>query len=684
MTINNYRVCDTVNGCGVAYIADADNCPMCGTSATFSDALTCSPRDYAYDIETYPNAFTIEICHILSGKEWSYELSYRRDDRDELMNFLTSLNRSRARLVGYNNIGFDYPVIHYFMDHYHQGVGYHDLYLKAMAIIQGDAFEHTIWSDQRYIEQLDLYKIHHFDNANRRTSLKVLEFNMCSLNIEDLPFEVGTLLTPDQIDTLRVYNRHDVQETIAFYHHSTDKIAFREELTAKYNKDYMNHNDTKIGKDYFIDTLERVQPGICYENRRPRQTIRHQIALKDVIFDYVKFEHPEFIRVKNWLSQQVITETKGVFTDLHASIDGFDYHFGVGGIHGSVSSQTVRSCEQYAIIDLDVASYYPNLAIANNLYPEHLSAKFCEIYQDVYNQRKSHAKGTAANAMLKLALNGVYGDSNNVYSPFYDPQYTMSITINGQLLLCMLADWLRSIDGLTMVQINTDGLTVKLPRDQIDTLMMLSKSWEELTGLELEDVEYKAMYIRDVNNYIGEYTDGKLKRKGAYEYHNLDWHKNFSMLVVPKAAEAALIHGVDVAEYIRNHEELFDFMIRVKVPRSNKLLFNDNQIQGTSRYYVSTDGGSLVKAAPPTKGFEIGWFKKRNGVTNDEYFKYDPTVWNEAVHTKNQSKYVERRTGIESGRLVTIANDIRDASFDNIDYSYYIERAKKLVNPLRA
>lgn len=681
--ITKYNKCDTVNGCGKAYPLDFTNCPSCGNSSAFADSLTCSPRDYAYDIETYPNAFTIEVCHILTGQWWSYEISYRKDDTKPLIDLLMGLNKSRARMIGYNNIGFDYPVIHYFMEHYHQGVTAHDLYVKAMEIIQGDdKFRHIIWPDQRYVEQLDLFKIHHFDNKARSTSLKILEFNMRSPNIADLPFPVGTLLKPDEIDTLRRYNRNDVAETVKFYHHSTDQIAFREELTTKYRKDYMNHNDTKIGKDYFIDMLEQNQPGICYDGRQPRQTHRPRIALGDVIFDYVKFNHPEFNRVKDWLTGQVITETKGVFKDLHATIDNFTYHFGVGGIHGSVASQIVRSDDEFVIIDLDVASYYPNLAIANNLYPEHLSAKFCEIYKDVYEQRKSHAKGTAANAMLKLALNGVYGDSNNVYSPFYDPQYTMSITINGQLLLCMLAEWLRDIPALTMIQINTDGLTVKLPRHQVSTLNALASAWEDLTGLTLEDVEYKAMYIRDVNNYIGEFTDGSVKRKGAYEY-KLAWHQNHSALVVPKAAEAALVHGTDVAQFIRDHADLYDFMLRAKVPRNNQLLFDGEQVQNTTRYHVANNGGQLVKVAPPTKGFEVGWFKKQNGISNAEYFKHDPLVWNPDIHTKNRSQYAERRTNIESGWSVVVCNDMTDAQPDNINHDYYIEQAKKLVEPLR-
>ena len=83
-------------------------------------------------------------------------------------------------------------------------------------------------------------------------------------NISDLPFPIGTSLTLDQLPVLRAYNRHDVLQTIQFYHHSTESIRFREELTARYQRDFMNHNDTKIGKDYFVMELEAA--GVqCYD-----------------------------------------------------------------------------------------------------------------------------------------------------------------------------------------------------------------------------------------------------------------------------------------------------------------------------------------------------------------------------------------------------------------------------------
>ena len=67
--------------------------------------------------------------------------------------------------------------------------------------------------------------------------------------------------------------------------------------------------------------------------------------------------------------------------------------------------------------------------------------------------RAASEKGSDVNAMLKLALNGVYGDTNNIHSPFYDPLYTMRVTINGQLLLCLLAEWLMKIPNLQIIQI---------------------------------------------------------------------------------------------------------------------------------------------------------------------------------------------------------------------------------------
>ena len=520
---------------------------------------------WTYDIETYPNCFTMAVERYDTGDQWVFEISFRRDDSQQLWAFLQALhNMQGAYLVGFNNIGFDYPVIHEFI--IREGkCGYTVLYLKAQAIIDSnEQFAHTVWESDWYIPQLDLYKINHFDNQARRTSLKQVEFNMRVPDLMDLPFPPGTILTSEQIDVLIHYNLYgDVVNTREFLTECMPAIEFRHELSAKYNRNFRNDNDTKVGKQFFIKSLEEAgipcytkQPG---QGKQPIQTPRPTIALSDVILPCVRFERPEFNHVVDWIKSQVITTTKRVFesievpcdmvpymnpdlirvyggglkkaklTDevrnrddfkelkfvsgwkdqsgLNCVIDGFEFVFGTGGIHGSVESQTVYGDEHYVVESRDVKSYYPNLAIVNDLHPEHLGTEFGTIYQNVYEQRQSYDKSTPENALFKLALNGVYGDSNNQYSPFYDPQYTMAITINGQLLLSMLAEQLMKTPGLQMLILNTDGLEYRVHRKWSDHVENVCKWWEEYTGLILESDTYSKLYIRDVNNYIGVFEE---------------------------------------------------------------------------------------------------------------------------------------------------------------------------------
>lgn len=609
-------------------------------------------KDWIYDCETYPNVFTMAVEHADAPLRFLFEISDHRNDSRAIVDFIDWVRNDSGRMVGFNNIGFDYPILHTLIRMGHSDAN--TLYQKAMAIIGGqdgdDKWMHQVKPSDRVVEQIDLFKIHHFDNKARATSLKSLEFNMRSDNIEDLPFKVGTNLTVAEIPVLKQYNAHDVSETKKFMKHTADMIAFREKMCAMYpGKDWLNFNDTKIGKEFFAMKLEEYGVAL-YEfgpdGRVPRQTRRPVIHLKDAILPWIEFSQPEFTRVLNWLKGQSITETKGVFEDVIARVQGFDFVFGLGGIHGSIESEIVESDDEYVIVDLDVASYYPNLAIANRFFPAHLGESFCDIYKNLYEQRKSYDKKSAESAMLKLALNGVYGDSNNRFSVFYDPLYTMKITINGQLLLCVMVESLLKIEGLRLIQINTDGLTVRVPRANKDKVDMIRAWWEELTDLQLEEAIYKTMMIRDVNNYIAVYEDGKVKRKGAYEWKT-GWHQNAGGLVIPKVAEQVLVHGAPIRETVEQWPEIMDFMLRTKVPRSSYLAIEKDgvtsQLQNITRYYIAQDGGRLFKWMPPLKG-----------------------------------KQEWRKIGVESGWGVQPCNDIRNAGKLPIDFDYYVQQVEAL------
>lgn len=654
-----------------------------------------------YDIETTPVAFTMNVLGLYSDLDMTFEISRYRDDRHALIQWFAYWQMTETPMIGFNSINFDYPVIHEIYNN--QGITVEEIYDHAKAIIESHSrFGHQIWESDRFAPQIDLFKIHHFDNPAKRTSLKALEINMRSETVMEMPVAFDAQLTEREVREILIpYNKHDVKETKKFAHISMDAIKFRLQLSETLKGDVLNYNDTKIGAKILE---QRLGEDVCYSRdngfRQPRQTPRSYIKLNDIIFPYVQFREPEFNRILAWMRTQTLSEdeitgnikTKGVFTGVYAHVGGLEFHFGTGGIHGSVSAQCFSADNEYALVDIDVAALYPSIAIVNGLYPEHLGNAFVTEYAKLPQERKLHKKGTVENAAFKLASNGTYGNSNNKFSVFYDPKFTMSITINGQLMLCMLAEWLLTVPSLSIMQINTDGITYRCHRSQLEHAKIIRTIWERLTKLTLEEVQYSRMWIRDVNNYLAESVDGKVKLKGAYWYPEKfpddisnasppAWHKDFSALVSIKAAVAHMVEDVDIERFVYSHSDPFDFMCRVKVDRSSKLMIGDKETQRITRYYIAQNGGAMRKVSPPAG--PAGEYKRRNGVSEHEYMtvmnSIPPNTWDERIHTKNKSRYVTRETGIESGYLVAECNRASDFDWQNVNYEWYIENAKKLV-----
>ena len=607
---------------------------------------------YAYDIETFPNCFILCAENVVDGMKYRFEISHRINQRSELHDFINALMNHHAKMVGFNNVGFDYPVLHFVLRSNISDPRM--IYEKAMSIINAadsEKFLHLVKPSEYWVPQIDLFKIHHFDNKARMTSLKALEFNMRLPNIEDLPFPVGKTLDSAEMKKLGDYCENDVAATVAFYFESKEKIEFREQLSHKHNLDFTNFSDVKIGKQIFQIAMEKA--GVdCYNyspdtGRTPRQTPRESIHLADCIPSYVRLGTPEFRRILDQLSTTTITQTKGAFKDLGAKVGDLTYWFGTGGIHASVDKECFVADDDMMIYDVDVTSLYPSLAIENGLFPEHLGPTFVEVYRDLKEQRLRHKKGTPENAALKLALNGVYGDSNSPFSFLYDPKFTMSITIAGQLSMAMLIERFLELSVVRVIQANTDGVTLYLPRDAKFFINTMCREWEYITGLSLESVEYSRMWVADVNSYVAETVDGKVKRKGRYEYET-EWHQNASALVVPKVAEKILLNGGSIEHEVKNWPDLFDFMLRVKVPRSSKLVVEteagDKQLENTQRYYIAKRGYSLTKIMPPL--------------------------------AKAPDKV--RRIAINSGHLVCPCNNILEANSE-IDFRWYINEVEKLV-----
>lgn len=645
---------------------------------------------YYYDLETY------RTCFVFNGKfegdplVQTFEISRRRNQRSELLSFLSYLQNIKAAMVGYNSLGFDYPLIHELLVNPHS---FDQLKAHTLGnqIINsgnyGNAGALMIPMRDRIIPQIDLVKINHFDNPNKRTSLKSLQFAMRSASVEDLPFPPDLELTDEQMDLLISYGIHDVEETEKFGKKCRHLIEMRQELldTGALSGDVLNYSDVKIGTETLIRKIGRAK---CFiSGSKPRQTFRTSIPYHSIILPKIQFRTELFDATLNWFKSQTLHVTAEEKPKLETTLAGLQFHFGVGGVHASVADKTYESNSTHVIKDIDVSGMYVAVAIANGFAPEHLGQDFTTAYRQLQRDRALYPKGSTMNAVLKLAGNGVYGNSNNQFSCFYDPKYTFSVTVNGQLQILQLVELLSLIPGLEIIQANTDGITVYMPRDVEPFFQMWKAEWEKDTLLKLEEVEYSHMWIRDVNNYLARTVDGKMKRKGAYWYPTEEkeyegwWNKDFSNLAAIKAVEQVMVKGWKVEDVLRVISNPFDFMLRYKTPAGAKVYIGQKEMLKTVRYYVSKAGEPMKKVSLP-KG-KIGDWKRRNGLKDSEFEKILATIpqgaWDERIHTKNKSKYAEQSMNIENGWLVKECNKASDFNWADVDFKYYEQETRKLL-----
>ena len=641
---------------------------------------------YVYDLETYLHCFL--FCGKFRGQDeyQTFEISRRRNDRDALLTHLSYLQNCEALMVGYNNIGFDYPIIDHLLKEPYtfdalRGYNLGQEIIKS----QGYGFNRIRPSD-RLIPQLDLVKLNHFDNRAKRTRLKDLEFAMRMDSIEDLPYPVDAELTSEQMDELIKYCHYDIEATEKFLVKCIPLIDMRQDLitSGTLSGDVLNWSDVKLGTEYLARKIGRAK---CYTGSKPKQTLRTHIAFNNIILPKIKFRTEKFQAVKDWFTNQEIYIEAPQRPKLQTELGGLDFHFGVGGVHASVEGKKYESNDTHVIKDIDVAGMYVAVAIANGFHPEHLGEDFITAYKQLQRDRAQYPKGTTMNAVLKLAGNGVYGNSNNPYSCFYDPKYTFSVTVNGQLQLLQLAESLSLIPGLELIQANTDGVTVYMPRNVESFFDMWCREWEKETGLVLEEIIYDKMWIRDVNNYFVLTADGKTKAKGAYWYPKNEkeyegwWNKDFSMMCVQKGVEAYMLNGWQPEDTLKAMSNPFDFMKRYKATGTSQLFIADTKQQKTCRYYVTKDGEPMKKAAEP-KG-KIGAFKRKNKLTDTFFAKTLSEIpegaWDERIHTKNKSTYQTVTTGIEAGKLVKECNVAEKFNWKSVDYDYYAAEIKKLL-----
>lgn len=620
------------------------------------------PKYIVYDIETFLSIFCVVFKY--KDRYKTFEISERKDEYEDLISFLNEGASKRWFFVGFNNCRFDWQVLQWLIEAKEpfkkltgKTKAKHIMEFAQSVIEKINNREFPPYQESKFsCQQLDLFLQAHFNNRARSCSLKWLEYSMNWKKIQDLPYKFDEVLSADKFDDVLLYCHNDVDATEEFFKKSEKMVELRFSQQAEnLHLELFNKSDSSIGEMLFLDLMsEKLQ--IEKPKLKKMQTRHKTIALKDVILPYIKFETPEFNSVLEFFKEQIITEsTKDAFK--HTMLfDGMEYVYGLGGLHAALNNTIHKSDEENIVLSVDFASFYPNISIRNNFYPEHLSQSFCILYEELFEKRKLIPKSNPQNTAIKLLLNSTFGKAGDEYSFLYDKFFQMAITVNGQLILSMLCEQLSAIEGVKMVMANTDGCELIVPKSKKREVYNVCTSIEKLTQLQLEYATYNKLFTRDINNYLSVDINDKIKTKGAFDI-DLELHKNRSERIVPIAVKRYFVNDVPVEDTIKNHlsvgnygkienQGIYDFCIGKKIQSNQNYTIEDseeNLIKNITdkviRFYVSTDGDYLKK----------NYFDGRKEIT-------------------------------VGGNKMTMFMDYYDSTNYAVDYDYYINQAYKIIH----
>jgi hypothetical protein len=570
-----------------------------------------------FDVEVYKNYFLVSFGSKDTGRIVFFEVKGEDGKLTDADKYRLNWILASFTLIGFKSWDYDLTILAIAL------AGYNCATLKAATNL-------LIYQNWRASDVLKQFRVKglkpdHIDLievAPLRASLKIYGGRLHVPRMQDLPFHPESLLSEDQMLIVRWYNVNDLVQTEYLREALKDQVALREVMSQRYKIDLRSKSDAQIAEAVISDGLMRLT------GQRPyRPKIEPGTAYRYKVPHFLQFQTP----LLNWALGVVanawfVVNDKGACDDpkevaeLQLRIGASVYTMGIGGLHSTEKSVAHITDGSFILSDRDVVSYYPQIILNQGLFPPHLGPGFLQVYRGIVIERvtakKNDDKVTADT--LKITVNGSFGKFGNKYSILYSPDLVIQVTLTGQLALLMLIELLE-LSGIPVVSANTDGIVIKCPADKQAMMDQIIKHWEQCTNFETEEARYKALYSRDVNNYIAvkhKYDkkakvwlpeiDGT-KNKGAY---NNPWndpkqasfrmHKNPANTICVEAVEAFLTTGKPISETVRACKDIRKF-VSVKHVTGGAVKNGVYLGKAIRWYYASEEKNAIIYASSGKK-----------------------------------------------------------------------------------
>lgn len=648
------------------------------------------------DIECYPNYFLVMFKGVKSGVVRFFERTFDRALPDTaLRNIL-----STYRIITFNGNGYDMPMLMLAMT----GATCQQLKEASDWLIVGNNpgwkfYDQYALNRPDWVDHIDLSEV-----AFGQGSLKLYGGRLHSRKLQDLPLDPDTVVTEKQMDDLRIYCENDHDTTIDLYNHLRPQIELRERMSVEYGQDLRSKSDAQIAEAVIT---RMVTKALGYMPQRPGVNCGTSFTYKAPAFIKYRTPHLQGLLDELRTARFVISDTGSPL--LPPALDGRvitigsgRYRMGIGGLHSSEEKSAHFTDDENVLIDRDVTSYYPAIILNCGLYPDQFGESFLRIYKELVARRiaaKKHGDDVVASS-LKIVINSGFGLFGSQYSRLYSPNLMIQVTVTGQLSLLMLIESLE-LHGIPVVSANTDGIVIKAPRSKLDALGHCIREWESATGFATEETRYKALYSRDVNNYVAVKAKGGTKGKGLFA--DVSIAKNPQNTICVRAVKALLDKGVPLAQTILSSRDIREFVTvrtvrggAVKITRTN---YDDRLTPGKKRDVLFANGWYQITPWPLTQakfdlipdgcGYDIETAYRMH--CGEDEFQYVGKVirYYYAVGETGALHYMAKnksgnRNKVPSSDGAKPLMELPDEFPSDVDYGRYIEEATQMLRDLGA
>jgi len=664
-----------------------------------------------FDLEITEFSFIYGGFDTFTKKYNIFIISIYRDDRILLKNHIDNLIKEHSYQCGFNNLDYDYPLLHFLIllsnKKNYLNLSVYEILEKLndknRQLIPDDKIKkNNKYGSKNYnviykplIPQIDIFKINHWDNPNRKCSLKKAEINMRFNNVEEFDwYDINEVNYTEELENkLITYNINDINATKELYYltrgqldeitvdfpgmkdlYSEDRILFRIQMSKKYNVNMMNYSDVKIGEEINKITYLSLTKK-SWNDIKNYRTFREYIDIKELIPNYIRteFKDKQLIELLNVLDNTTInvnTEQK----EENSKNKSFEYKFlyhgnlifvKLGGIHSKdIAGKTIVS-DNERFEEHDVSSMYPTAIIANKRFPQHLGKEWLIGYTNIRDERiklKPLSKTDKHIKMIvdtyKLSLNGGgYGKTNDKNNYQYDPIVQYATTIKCQLDILLYTQYLfDKIPYLKIESYNTDGINIIYDTKYYNDVLKVKEKWEDVIKGELEITGYNKVIRLSVNDYIALKTNGKTKLKGQFEIAK-EIHKDASSHIVNIALYEYFINNIPIEKTIKENDNIYNFLNTIRIQNTKQgrwelyHTFIENgekrkiKMQRINRYYVCKNANHTI-------------IKELN---DGESFSF-----------------------IEAGYNVKELNKVIDTNAKNYDinYNYYLKKARDIIQKI--